>query len=628
MSNILWVIVQFTSIMGFGMLWYTFLKWTPEESICMSIVSSMSLIFVGAYVGKGEIALLALLFVSLAGAVAGVIRERKHMFAFFTPGVVILIIVFIYGMISFNGLIINNWDELHQWGKSVNYMLQNNGLPYGEGFNGEEVLLTSTTLFHYYFCKLSKTMTGVITESNMYVSNLVLWFSAAVLPLSGLKWSRWKACFSYGAVVFLSMNVLFVQPYFNIYCDQPLCMWAGAMIAWIIFCEKKKYSQVFVVMSLLHIAMMKNMMGPLFGIVVVLALLIRYIMDFEKDLKGTIRGIWKEMTVGKVIYGVLCITSIFALTLIWSWTIRGNALIRGDGIVKTADDRLSLTLKSGVSKWFQPVNSSSAFPNLTYFVFLVVSIVIAVWFSKAYLSGKRQKQYRVLIGFYGIGFIIFFMVMMYAYLTTFSYADSIITGSLNRYFSDYMMLGIITLILPAFREGEESRGWHMNTGAGVLIVFFVLSTTNGFANKALGMYVKEGASYQEKNKMKEYKKNALSLMDEPGKIYMINQNSNGIFTVAADYTFEDLLDRTNMCYYFTPKEENIVGLRHVNIRALPEILLDGYEYLWIYKTDSYFNEKAFSILKIVDPQAGDFYKIENRNGILKLEYLGNLREEQ
>lgn len=639
MGNLLFLTLQFFSILAFGMLWYRLFEWSPEESICMAIVSAISIILVGAYFEKAQIALLVIYALSLIGVFlfifgrnrAVIVSLPKRVADYFSPGVVLLIFVYLYGIVAFYGLVISNWDEMNQWGKSVRYMLDCNALPFGEGFDGEDVLLSSTTFFHYYFCKIASTFTGEIVESNMYVSNLILWFSAAILPLSGLKWRSWKACLSYAIIVFLSMHVLFVQPYFNIYCDQPLVVWAGAMIAWNYFCEEKKHRRIFIILALLQIAMMKNMMGPLFTVVIVLSLFIKYFMDFDTDFKTSVKMVFRELTVDKIIYAISCVVSVFFLTAMWSLKISDNALVRGDGIIKTGDDRFKLTLKSGLLKWFQPVNLSSKFPNLTFFLFCILVVIIGAWFARKYLEGVQKKEYLVLLSFYEFGFFAFFGVMMYTYLTTFSYADSIITGSLNRYLSDYMMLGFIPLITPAFRGNvievsNKTTGWRINAGASLLLLFFALSTTDGFTEKALRIEVEQTYTYKEVAKMRTYRDVALSLMDSDEQIYMINQNSNGILTIAADYAFEDLIDREGMCYYFTSENQNIVGMNYANIKALPEILLNGFGYLWVYNTDSYFDKNAFSVLKIKTPQNGDFYKVENENGLLKLRRLGNILE--
>lgn len=635
MENMLALIMQFGLILTFGMFWYIVLRWTAEESICLSILSIMTIVFISGYFGVAQTGILLIYVFSFLGFFLFVFGKKlriasgEYKHSFFSPGIILLFLVFVYGIVAFSGLCIYNWDELHQWGKAVNFMLHNNSLPMGDGFDGEEVLLSSTTLFHYFFCKLPKVFSGEIVESNMYVSNLILWFSAVILPLSGTKWKSWKACVGYALTIFLSMNILFVQPYYNIYCDQPVTMWAGALIAWNLFCKERKYREVFIVLSLLHISFMKNMMGPLFAIIVIMAVFIKYILHFQGNLKEIVGRLLKSISLSKFLFAILSVGSVFFLTVFWSWRISENALVRGDGIVKTQDDRLVLTLKSGLAKWFQPVNLSSSFPNLTFFVFLCITIVLVYIISRKYLIEKIKKQYVVLISFYVVGFFAFFAVMIYAYLTTFSYADSIVTGSLNRYFSDYMMLGMIPLVVPVFLLRIPKDNMRINALGVVILLLCVFSTTNGFASKSSSISVTSSSTYKERVKMREYRENAISLMSDDKKIYMINQNTDGYFTVAADYVFEHLLDRTGMCYYFTREDKEIAGLSHMNIRALPEVLLlEDYGYLWIYRTDAYFNENAFDVLKIKTPQNGDFYKVINSNGRLKLQYLGNIQDSE
>lgn len=640
MDNVLFLTLQFLSVLAFGMFWHRILKWSPEEGVGMAVVTALTALFVGGWFGAAQMVLVILYVFSAAGVFLQIFGRRlkiadtdSSVGDFFSPGIVLLMLIYVYAVAAFRELAISNWDEMHQWAKAVRFMVENNALPYGNNYDGADVLLSSTTIFHYYFCKLARTMTGVLTESNMYVSNMILWFSAAVLPLSGLKWKNWKSCLLYGMTVFLSMHLLFVQPYFNIYCDQAVAVWAGALIAWILFCDEKKFRGIFIVQAILHIALMKSMMGPLFSMVIVLALFIKYVMSFEANFKDTIAGIKKDLNIRKILFGASSLAAVFLLTVVWSMRISENALNRGGSVIRAENDRVALTLKSGLEKWFQPVNLATVFPNLTYFIFLILTVVLCVWFSKKYVSGSKRKLYQVLIGFYVFGFFAFFAVMMYSYLTTFSYEDSIITGSLHRYLSDYMILGLIPLIMPAFWEdasengGENARTGKIKAGAVVLMLFFLAGTTNGFYSKVVGVNTKKSPTYKAIVKLQQKKESALALMDSEEKIYMINQTPDGTLTVAADYVFGSLLTRTSMCYYFTEEDEEIPGSSFANIRSLPDILLkNGYGYLWIYKTDEYFDSMAFSALKIQTPKAGDFYKVIDKDGRLKLQYLGNLNE--
>lgn len=632
MMNIVFLLIQFVSLLAFGMFWYMVLKWSPEESIGLSVLFILSIVYLGGFFGLGLVALAVIYVFSCAGgllfAFAGKMGRHGSLGCrlreFFSPGVILLTVVFLFGVAAFNGLILVNFDELHQWGKAINYMLHNNALPSGEIFDGESVLLSSTTLFHYYFCKFPKVCTGEIIESNMYVSNLVLWYTAVILPLSGLKWADWKRCFAYGAIVFFSMNIIFVQPYFNIYCDQPVAMWTGAVLAWNVFCERKRGYGIFNILAIMNISLMKNMMGPLFAAIIALALFVKWLLESEIGINGYRPSIRKIITLKKIVYAGVCVCSVVLLTGIWSLHIRENALRRGSGIIRTENNRIGLTIKSGIEKWFQPVNLSADFPNVTFFLFLLITVCLGYFLAHRCLAGKLKVQYGVLMGMYSAGFLVFFCIMIYAYLTTFSYEDSIITGSLNRYFSDYILLGVIPLVMPAVYEKKNNSSKYY----GKIVLLFLLtvvglSTSNDFWEKISFWGYENNSTYAERLAFDDYRDRIISMMDDDKKIYMINQNSDGYFTVVADYVFEHLIDRGGMCYYFASEKQQIPGLSQVSMYALPEILLQDYGYLWIYHTDAHFNNNAFRILKIKTPADGDFYKVQNHSGRLKLTYLGN-----
>lgn len=632
MPNCLFLVIQLILFLSLGMFWYKLLKWSPEESVCMAVMCIITVVLIGGYFGYAQVALILINCLSILGLLLFVggkhikvlgISEQKGM-TFFSPGIILIILIFFYGVVSFWGLEICNWDELHQWAKAVVFMLNNNGLPQGSNFDGESVLLSSTTMFHYYFCKLTKIATHNIEESNMYVSNLILWFSAIMLPLSNLGWKDWKNYFCYAITIFLSMNILFVQPYYNIYCDQPVTMWAGALIAWIVFCEKKKYHSIFIVLAIMNISFMKNMMGPLFSIIILVVLFLRYLFMFDSKGKDKIKAVLKGLTIQKVIYGIICCISVFLVTVLWSIHINENALVRAASTQKGGEDRFKLTMISGLSKWFQSVNLNTTFPAVTFFVFLIFTIVIGYIVIDKYITEQKEKIYKSLIILYVIGFFGYFAIMIYSYMTTFSYADSIVTGSFNRYLSDYILLGLIPVILPVYLNSTSQKG-KVNIMAIALLLFFAAGTTKDFASKSLGWLQKQEDTYLVRQAFNSYKEKINKYMDSDEKIYMINQSEDGYYTVVADYEFGLQLKRGGMCYYFTEKEKDIVGLSQVNIHVLPEILFNDYGYLWIYKTDDYFDDKVFDILRIKPPTDGDFYKVIKENGRLRLKYLGNVQ---
>lgn len=86
------------------------------------------------------------------------------------------VLAFAYAVVAFSGILLHNWDELAQWGKAANYMVDTNRLAYGETFDGAEVLISSTTFFHYFIAKPASTVLGKIDESQYYVSNLLCGF--------------------------------------------------------------------------------------------------------------------------------------------------------------------------------------------------------------------------------------------------------------------------------------------------------------------------------------------------------------------------------------------------------------------------------------------------------------------
>ena len=627
---------------------YKTLELTPEESLCMSIMGILILIFATGLLGDTRIALILIYIIAIIGGVQFITNrkiiwkkdltnaERKN---FFSPALVLWLLIFVYAMFAFKNVLVNNWDELNQWAKSVNYMLDYNKLAYGTNFDGEDILLSSTTFFHYFIAKLSSTFLGSGHESNFYVSNYILWFAAAILPFSGTAWKNKKKIAVYGVVVFLSMHILFVQPYYNIYCDQACAMWAGGLIAWQLFSKKTKNSIILIPMILWNVGLFKNMVGPLFAVIALIVICLNWFWTYGKGetFGECVRAIKNKVKKIYILGGVILLIMPFGATVLWSLITRENGMIRGLGSEKTGEqsNRLILTLKSAFQKIFISVNQREGFPYISYVVFFCLVIILAYITYKYIFVGKIQKIYGQVIILYLIGFPAFWFIMIYAYMTSFSYADSIQAGSMHRYLSDYMMLGLVPLLIPYFlrfdkKYIQKSGQKFIKVVLCGLLIGSVLSVNSNYVNLATTWYLKDNPSYQERERIVQYKKLIKQITKDEGLIYMINQNVDGYFTVVADYELGNQLKRDGMTYYFQDEEniKHIAGLSINDINQFENLLKEkNYKYLWIYQTDDYFN--TFMMEEYDYPiRGGEFFEISwSKYGKLQLKLLDNLWEE-
>lgn len=644
--NILILSINVLVILMVAFFFYKSMDFFPEEGIAMAIMSIMLLIYITGMMGDTRLAIVLIYAIAFLGGIQFV-SNRKFIWkrddsgvvrhAFFTPAVIIFILVFAFAVAAFTGVLLLNWDELAQWGKAANYMVDNNRLPYGGDFDGAEVLLSSTTFFLYYIAKPTSTVLRQIDESQYYVANLILWFSAVLLPLSGTGWKSAKRSILYAVLVFASMSFLFIQPYYNIYCDQACSLWAGALIAWHMFGRKSRCFPLLTLMILWNVSLFKNMVGPLFAVIAVMAIGVFNFIGKGDTFKERLNAVKSFYKVPDYLYGCAAVIVPFLPTVIWSGFVGQNALVRSGSIVNT-EDKLRLTVGSALQKVFISVSNKEAFGVVSYFTFFIFSLLLGTILCRFYFKGRKRVACQWIYKLYQAGFVCYWGILIYSYMTAFGYADSITAASIERYFSDYMMLGLIPLTIPFFLDGGESviqKGKRTKKIEQLMAVILSVTVSiligSSFIGYATTWFLYKETVYKERVKIRDYVKNIERITGGEGKVYMICQDEYGFPVIVADYEASSQIRREGMPYYFQDADEpkDIAGLVDTKIEYLPEILeTGGYEYLWIYKKDDFFENYMKENYYLDNTKNGDFYKIERiREGKYKFVLLENIKEE-
>jgi hypothetical protein len=624
-------------LLGIGTFFHMILKVSPEEGWATGLMTVMSLIFLVGLFGDTRVALVILYGIGIVGIICGGVAAVRHsrysVISFFTPSIVMVLGVVAIGVVAFHGMHICNWDELFQWGKAANYMVLNDRFPNGEDFSGQNLLLSTTTIFHYFIARIGAWKIGAVTESDYYVSNLLLWFSAIILPFSGEGWRSWKKVWSFGLLQFLFAAIVFVQPYYNIYTDQATAYWAGALIAWLLLKKNNRKNGYLVPFILLNVGLMKSMVGPLFGVIVVVAMVVIYCSDCSFEGKPVMKFNWKEVLVpGKIFLGIFTLVTPVLYTVIWSFIVKKNAVYRGSSVTSAVEgERFKLTCKAMLEKVFVSLNMQSDSLYLSYGTFFIITLLVVFVLYPVIVEGQAQKRFQNLIYVYLLGFAGFFLVMLYAYLKVFGYTDSVRAMSLERYFSDYVMLGIIPLTIPLFLKLQREQTKHVSLLKRFVVMFAVLVIVYGSSGYILPrlshVYAVDTENYKEREKFVSYAKQVKKYTNETGKIYFINQGKTGLFTLVADYELGDQLTREGMCFNFRKDtSEPVNGLTEYDIDTLPEVLAEeGYDYLWVYSTNDYFNENMQELFGLKTVKNGNFYRVNCDGDEVDLEYLGRVK---
>lgn len=638
------IVISYILLISLALFFYRIIKKiTIEEGLAYAVISIISIIYIAGLLGNTLYAIYLICILAGCGIILHIIHlykdyqlfgikiAIKNTCSFFSPTMFVLTVAIIFVTVAFKNTEFYNWDEYAQWGKAVKFMYENNMLPQGETFSGETEILSSTTFFHYFIMKF-----GGFKEYIAYVSNFILWFSGAILPLSGSKWRDIKKVAGYSVLIILAMNISFVQPYYNIYCDQPVAIWTGAVVAWAILHLNIKNIQ-FPILCIMNIALMKNMVGPLFACIISLACLIILFLNYSRD--NDIKIQWKiECKKMKNWFLVLLFgCAPFTYTLIWSKVSSTNALLRGLENISFSSkisERLGKTLKACIGRCFQSVTVDDTIPFLTYAGFFCISLIIIILLTY-YLKNEHLKfKVRILGGVYLLGFVLYWCVLFYAYMTIFPYTDAIKATSMNRYLSDYIMLGLPVLLclffLPNdFGEGKCHKAKILrNTFFIMLLFYLLLGINNDFINRITVWNRSEDKYYQEVLKVRDACKKLKKVVGDD-KVLLICQNSVAtVDMVIADYMLENSWGRHMGGYYFIEdlaQRKETAGAASYNIKYLQEkIEEEDFQYIWVCLSDDYLREYMDYLFNVYSLNDGDLYKVGYKDGRMKMEFIQNI----
>lgn len=629
MGNTAELLLLFSMFGMVTLLWYQIFQITTEESIVITALFIMLGIFVCGLVQNVNLFYVVMTVLSVLSIITfifniSIIKSendgiRYRLIKFVSPSMVIIAVVFCYGAIAFRRALYTYPDEYFQWGAAIKYMYSTHKLPYGDGFTGENVTLSMATMFQYFW-----TGRNLYVESNTFLGNFLLAFIPALLPFSGCTWKKWKEVFLYSAIIFLSFNIFTYVKYYNLLQDLVLPLWAGGIIAWLIWKEDKEINWVLVGGSLCVIGAMKSLVGPLFAMMVCFVLVIRQWIYYEMNFRK-----WKRFLNIKVLgIGSTLLGCMFSISFIWSKLVNQNVLNRTSSAITNEAKDFVVIIKGMINRAFQVTgDGGTAIPYVSYAGFFVICLFILTAYWKIIEDKKQRLLFRIVMSLYIVGFVGYFSIMLYAYLYIFGYSDSMIVAGLERYFAYYMLLGVGPLVIPMFSCKYKKYCQRLQVASICIFVLFVSTTNNNFVSKASALNREINSDYQKRVQYEEYREKINALTGGQGKILLFGEISASEGKMLT-YEFGNRLVWNQDCYkmYLRQKNESRV---YVDLVTYPELIWKmGYEYVWAFNMD--FNQEAYNRIELYyqigDMKEGELYRVAEKEEGYCLEYVDNLLE--
>lgn len=619
-------------LLALSMFFFRQLKQTPEEALAYAVVSIILSVFFFGLVGNAKIAFYLILAVACLGLALGLTNRRltrrgliqeqssPGFKRFFSPGILLYLTVIAVAAAAFYGTCYQNWDEFVQWGKALRFMGETNALPVGQAYDGLGYMQSCTTYFHYF--------TGVFTgfdEAASYVSNVMLY--AAVLPLcfSGAQKRDAGRVFAFGLFAFLMSYALYDLPFYNLYTDQALAFFTGALICYAMRSlgpGSGLSGWILAALLLVCIGMAKPQAGLLFAAISAIAIL--FMLPAGK--KGAPKKkLSKKQRIIVACAACLAILSPFLISKLWSSLVtQGSLALNFVRISQELSDRsgmanLFYTLYRGL---FEPL---AGMEFMTYVNLFAVTAALMFLSSALLPKGSERTRYLRTGSLYLVGFIAYFVVVYFTYLFILPASDRVSGTSLNRYLSIYLMAGVLPMTAPLFQNAgpfptdcglsrEPVPGASLRRGlTSVLCLCLLLFPATHLESAVLydvtSLLRWDDPYYRLYMDVRAEAERVTELTGD-ARIYYINQTSDSA-AAAAEYGFRKKWDRTTGAYRFSSEGTGATtGLVSTPILELPRLIsIAKTEYLYVGVSDDYFAENFPALFQLPAPKNGDLYRI-------------------
>ncbi len=624
MSNTVNLLIIFTFIILNALFWKQVFGMLAEESLAMSACVIMIIVFFCGIVGRANYAFIVLGVLGILGLVCFAFnfslyeKSRETILqrgiSFFSPSIVVLVLLFIYAVVAFKGALFTYPDELYQWGPSVKYITETGKLPFGSDFTGESITLSTATMFQYIWVGLVP-----FIERNCFVGNFMLTMIPIFLPFSGCGWRNWKRVFLYSGIIFLTINVFSYVKYYTLLQDIVLPFWVGGCIAWLLWKKEKALRWELILPAIMCIGAMKSMVGPLFSCILVVVILIRQVIVYEPT---SIKALVKARILG---LAVLTVFSMFFFSIAWSAVIQQNVYDRF--ITYNPNDKNAVEIITSVLNYVFTIISGNvrAFPFISFFMLFIIVLAAAYKLPKFFQNEKNKKLFTIVFSLYGIGFIGYLFVMLYAYFYVFGSSDSELAAGLDRYFAYYMLLYPIPLLSVLFMPEKFKEFKCLGALKTIILIALIFGTGGSFVGKVSTINQNADGNYQRRLEIKEYVQCLNEMTQGEGKIFLlgtITANDSKILS----FELGDRYIWNEDCYKMYNR--SVQDLKtYCDVETYPELLdVLGYDYLWCYGMPEDNLEVLRYVYGLSDLEAGAVYRIDRANGEIQFTYVDNLNE--
>lgn len=588
-------IILIVLIINTTITYATLLKKKFEETLVLTIVSYIVLLFLIGALGSLNIGFYTIILINillLIYNINSIIKKKVSLGGqILTFGFIVFLITYILILWINIGRKSILWDEFSHWGLAVKNMFQLGNLGLGEN---STILfknyLSGTSIFQFFCTKLL----GEFNEGMLYIGMNIMLISTIVPIFSTVKSRKnWSAYICY-AIMFFIPTYFIPNTYITLYVDSLLAL----VFAYTLYSYFSNYSEglskfkiINLMASLIWLIFIKD-----FGLVLAVGSLFIILIDnlFVRN-KFKVKSIWNNSK-----YLLLAAIPMVTIKIIWGLILKTNNVVSvtdTSNILPTILNFIKgdllpyqiVTVKKYIIALFKiPLLAA----NMSYpfsFVIAICLAIILAYIAKRNTNDKKSINEMLILAI--IGAVAYAILLMFVpFLSIFSEYEAVGLASYVRYMDEYI-LGLIFMELALIiKEISKNTKKLRNFTIIFLIIFITTFPIKYIGNITIRARKNVYNTVKERNNYNTFNRIVRENVKDNQKIYFIATNTEGkeFYTAKYEATPKKLSNIWNISN--KPYFEGDIWTKIISPEEWKQDLIKNYDYVYLYIIDETFIE--------------------------------------
>lgn len=599
------------------------------ESLPMSFLSMVAVLFLFAVAGWLRIGVKVLIVLCGAMAVCGILyaARRKELADAWkriaTPATALFLFAVIWSVYTSYGRVADEWDEFSHWADTVKRMLTVHAIP-TEADGAQFPSYPPAMALLQYFVQMLDGKAVPFTEWQLYVTYQL--FSAAILlpVFDKLSAKDGIGRFLLAALLLIMQPiVLFYHPIGKLFIDCFLGLLFGCVLSFGMDEETDAFRTVYFCLSLFVLVLTKEV-GLLFALLAAVIVTVEQLV-FKKDAVKKTSYPWR---VAKTAAPFL---SIAAAKLLWNGYTAKQAVdgsqglsgIRGGVVEALRDtpDAAIAVVKAYVQEFFS-FTQRVGMMKMSFFTLLVLcaagTFVLLSYRKKVDAAGYRRVRFRLLAAAAALIIYIGSLVFLYVTWSVYSPYEAYALSSFDRYLNTGFVAFLVCLTAAAWKGLSFGDTAQKKRCAAVLaVVALLLLPLPDLMEIGLRKTVRESNETRAPYAAAVADAEQMQLT-HGAKVLTVVQDTAGYEWQTLRYCLQPKYTVTEAVWSFRePGDENNIWTTYVTAEDFSVRYAETYDYVLLFTLDAYFREHyAGCFAEGVEIREGGWYRFDTGSGLL------------